>query len=68
MKVLHLGVTTYPDSTKMKLTIKLDKIDISALIQTLTRYEYIISASYGQDEMMDYLKERYDSLMNYLNL
>lgn len=68
MRILHLGVTTFPDSTKLKVTIKLDKIDISALIQTLTRYEYIISASYGQDEMMDHLKERYDSLMNYLNL
>jgi acetoin utilization protein AcuB len=68
IRVLHLGVTTYLDSTKLKVTIKLDKIDISALIQTLNRYEYTISGSYGQDEMRDYLKERYDSLMNYLNL
>jgi len=68
MKVLHLGVTTFADSTKIKITIKLNKIDISQLIQTLTRYEYIVSASYGQDEMRDYLKDRYDSLMNYLNI
>ncbi len=68
LKILHLGVTTFPNSTKLKVTIKLDKIDISALIQTLNRYEYVISGSYGHDEMRDYLKDRYDSLMNYLNL
>lgn len=68
IKILHLGVTTFPNSTKLKVTVKLDKIDISALIQTLNRYEYVISASYGQDEMRDYLRDRYDSLMNYLNI
>lgn len=67
-KVLHLGITTFPDSTKMTVTIKLDKIDISAVIQALNRFEYTISASYGEDETWDHLKDRYDSLMNYLNI
>jgi acetoin utilization protein AcuB len=67
-KILHMGLTTFPDSTKVMLTLKLDKIDISSIIQALTRYDYIISGSYGEDEMRDYLKDRYDSLMNYLNI
>jgi acetoin utilization protein AcuB len=67
-KILHLGLTSFPDSTKLIVTIKLDKIDVSAVTQALTRYEYVVSVSYGQDEMWDYLKDRYDSLMNYLNL
>jgi acetoin utilization protein AcuB len=68
VKILHLGVTTFADSTRVLITVKLDKIDISAVIQALNRYEYTISASYGEDEMRDYLKDRYDSLMNYLNI
>lgn len=68
MKVLHLGVTTYPDSTKLKVTIKLNKIDISQLMQTLTRYEYNVSGAYGFDAMEDFLKERYDLLMKFLNI
>jgi len=67
-KILHLGLTTFPDSTKVLLTIKFDKIDISSIIQAFTRYGYTIAGSYGEDEMKDYLKDRYDSLMNYLNV
>lgn len=67
-RILHLAVTTFPDSTRILVTIKLDKIDISAVIQTLNRYDYTIIGSYGHDEMHDYLKDRYDSLMNYLNI
>ncbi len=67
-KILNMGLTTFPDSTKVLLTMKLDKIDISAIIQTLTRYDYIITGSYGEDEMRNYLRDRYDSLMNYLNI
>jgi len=67
-KILHIGLTSFPDSTKLIVTIKLDKIDVSAVTQALTRYEYVVSVSSGQDEMRDYLKDRYDSLMNYLNI
>jgi len=67
-KILNFSVTTFPNTTKMLLTIKVDKIDVSGVIQSLNRYDYSIIGSYGNDEMNDYLKDRYDSLMNYLNI
>jgi acetoin utilization protein AcuB len=67
-KVLSLYVTTFPDSTKIEITIKLNKIDIRSVLQTLYRYKYSVTATFSEDEFNDVLKERFDSLMNYLNI
>jgi CBS domain-containing protein len=67
-KVLSLYVTTFPDSTKIEITIKLNKIDIHSVLQTLYRYKYSVTATFSEDEYNDVLKERFDSLMNYLNI
>ena len=67
-KVLGLYVTTFPDSTKIEITIKLNKIDIQPVLQTLYRYKYGVTATFSEEEDDDVLKERFDSLMNYLNI
>jgi CBS domain-containing protein len=67
-KVLGLYVRTFPDSTKIEITIKLNKIDIRPVLQTLYRYKYGVTASFTEEEDDDVLKERFDSLMNYLNI
>jgi acetoin utilization protein AcuB len=67
-KVLALYVTSFPDSTKIEITIKLNKIDIRSVLQTLYRYKYSVTATFSEDEDSDVLKERFDSLMNYLNI
>jgi acetoin utilization protein AcuB len=69
LKILNLYVTTDKDSTKMDITIKLNSMEIQALIQTFNRYNYIIKAAYTEDEkMFDDLRDRYDSLMKYLSI
>ena len=67
-KVLSLYVTTYPDSIKMDIHIKINKIDIGAVLQTFNRYNYMVKASYSEREDMDNLLTRYELLMNYLNI
>lgn len=68
-KILSLYVTSDKDSTKMEVTMKINKMEIQSLIQTFNRYNYIIKATYTEDEnMYDDLRDRYDSLMNYLNI
>lgn len=66
-RILHMGVSTLPDTSKIVVTIKVNKMDISHLIQTFNRFEYTIVGSYGEDEMWSFLKERYESFMRYLN-
>ena len=67
-KVLGLYVTSFPDSTRVEISIKLNKIDIRPVLQTFYRYNYRVTASYSEEEDNDVLKERFDSLMNYLNI
>jgi acetoin utilization protein AcuB len=67
-KVLGLYVTSFPDSTRIEITIKLNKIDIRPVLQTLARYKYGVTATFSEEEDDDVLKERFDSLMNYLNI
>jgi acetoin utilization protein AcuB len=67
-QVLSSYVYAYPDSTRMEVTLKVNKQDISAIIATFLRYEYDIKATFNYNTDNDNSKDRYDSLMNYLNL
>ncbi len=67
-KILSLYVTSHPDTTKIEITIKVNKMDIRPIIQTFNRYDYTIKASFAEAEYYDDLLDRYNSLMNYLNI
>lgn len=66
--ILSLYVTTLPDSTRMEVTIKINRMDIGAVIQTFIRFDYMIKASFFEGELNDSLRDRYDSLMKYLDI
>ena len=66
-RLLSLFVSSEPDSTELNITLKVNKQDLSGILQTLGRYGYDIKASFF-DEDQDYLQDRYDSLMNYLSI
>jgi acetoin utilization protein AcuB len=67
-QVLSSYVQSFPDSTRLEVTLKVNKQDISAMIATFLRYEYTIKATFNHSGDNDNSRERYDSLMNYLNL
>lgn len=66
--ILSLYVMTLPDSTKMQVTLKVNRIDIAPLIATFNRFNYTIKASFFKDELDQALLDRYDSLMRYLDI
>ena len=67
-KVLSLALTSFPDSTKLEVTLKLNRMDIEGLLQTFNRFNYSVKASFSEDYDYESLKQRFDSLMNYLNV
>jgi acetoin utilization protein AcuB len=67
-KILSLFLTSYPNSTKLEVTLKVNRIDIGAILQTFTRYNYTIKASFTENTYDDGLQERFDSFMKYLNV
>ena len=66
-RLLSLYISSEPDSTMLNITLKVNKQDLSGILQTLGRYGYEIKASFF-DENQDYLQDRYDSLMNFLSI
>jgi len=67
-QILSSYVYQHPDSTRMEVTLKVNKQDISNILATFLRYEYDVKATFNHTGDNDNSRDRYDSLMNYLNL
>ena len=67
-KILNMYVSTHTDSKKMEVTIKINKSDLTPIIQTFNRFNYTVSASFHQSHFEDDLKDRYESFIRYLNM
>jgi acetoin utilization protein AcuB len=67
-KILSMYVTSPADSTRLELTMKLNRIDIQPVIQSFLRHDYTIKASFFESDYFDNLRDRYDLLMTYLNI
>lgn len=65
-RIINFYTRTYPDSTRMEITLKLNTLDIEPVLQTFNRYNYQIKAFYLEEKLNTKLRENYDALMNYL--
>ncbi|MBV4359157.1 CBS domain-containing protein [Pinibacter aurantiacus] len=63
-------MNTYYDSTNsvFVVTVKINKLEISDIIATFQRYEYVVRYYFGEELYENELKNNYDHLMNYLNI
>lgn len=68
VRILNAAVRDISDTTKIEMTIKVDKQNISTLVSSLWRFDYVIKATFNDGSQDSDIKERYDILMNYLNL
>ena len=66
--ILSSFLTSVDDTHNILITLKVNKLDIQRITSALERYEYIIKATYTEQEYVDSLKDRYDLLMNYLDV
>jgi predicted transcriptional regulator len=68
-KILSLYVTRATDSTVLKVTLKVNVIDLSPIIQTFVRFDYTISAVFMDDsKLKDLYDDRFDQLMRFMNI
>lgn len=56
------------DKGKIKLTLKINQLDLSRIVATLERFGYRVIGRYQEDARDDDSKERLDMLMKYLNI
>mgnify|MGYP000427469053 CR=1 FL=1 len=67
-RILSSFITSSPDSMKMEITIKVNKQDLTRILATFDRYEYVVVESYQESDGVDDIKNRYDHLMKFLDL
>lgn len=68
-KILGLFVTQFDNSTKINLTLKIDVTDITSILKTFERYDYIVKASFlYEDIIKSFYDSRYESFIKYLNI
>ena len=67
-QVLSSFVRTFPESTKLEVTLKINKTELSGIIASFERYNYEVKAVYNNTKIDNGTEDRYNSLMNYLNV
>lgn len=67
-QILSSFVESFPDSTKLEITIKLNRTEISSIIAAFLRYNYVVKATFNDVKFFDNTSDRYDQLMNYLDI
>ena len=65
-KILSSYIMSTPDSTKLEVTLKINETELTRIIRTFERYDYVIKASYQANSDDDDIQDRYEALMNFL--
>lgn len=67
-QITQLNSITDPETGMMQVTIRINKLEISDIISTLQRYEYIVKYYFGEELYENELRSNYDNLMHYLKI
>lgn len=66
--ILSSFITSNIDSTKIDITLKINRPEVQGIIATFERFDLKVKASFQEATYFDSLKDRYDALMSYLNV
>jgi predicted transcriptional regulator len=55
-------------SGKIEVTIKTNRNDLSAVVQSFERHEYVVKEVFGEQSGNEDMMDRYKLLMNYINM
>lgn len=66
--ILSSLLSSNGESDRLEITLKLNSTQIQNLLSTFERFGYNIKATFDEEDVKDTLKNRYESLMTYLNV
>lgn len=67
-QILSSYVSSFPNSTKLEITLKINKTELSGIIASFERYNYEVKAVFNNTQNDDGSADRFNSFMNYLNV
>lgn len=68
VKILTVLVNSAPDPDDVEVTLKLNRHELGRAVASLERHGYEVRETFSEIENADGMKERYESLMNYLSV
>ena len=66
--VLHLNTSLQPETGLLRVTIHINKKELSAVIAAFERYEYDVIYYFGEEKFENEIQSNYRHLMNYLDI
>jgi CBS domain-containing protein len=67
-RVLSSYVFERPETSKLELTLKVNREEVASIVQSLERYGFEVMAYFQESAHLEDLKGRYDELMRYINI
>lgn len=67
-QITQLNTSNDAETGKMKVTIRVNKPEVSDIVATFQRYDYNVKYFFGEELYANELKSNYDNLMNYLKI
>ncbi|WP_449437967.1 hypothetical protein [Pedobacter steynii] len=67
-QILSSYVQSFPDSTRLEVTLKINKTELSGIIASFERYNYQVKAVFNSTISDNGTEDRFNSFMNYLNV
>ncbi|MBB6500556.1 CBS domain-containing protein [Pedobacter cryoconitis] len=67
-QILSSYVQNFPDSTRLEVTLKINKTELSGIISAFERYDYQVKAVFNSTITDNGTEDRYNLLMSYLNV
>lgn len=67
-KILSLHVSSQPDSTRIEVTIKVNRENLGPIIQTFNRYNYSVKAIFQNHDFDKGLDDRLNEFLHFLNI
>ncbi len=67
-KILSSWVKSHKKLGELEITLKINKSDLSGILQTFSRYDYTVLATYHESQHTSDIKERYEAFLKYLNM
>lgn len=66
--ITQLNTYTEAGTGLVIVTIKINKNEVSDIVATFQRYDYVVRYYFGEEEYANELKENYQHLVSYLNM
>jgi acetoin utilization protein AcuB len=67
-RLLTSVVTSSVDSDLLEVTLKINREDLTRVAAALERHDFLVKRAFVEDPLASGIQDRYDSLMNYLDM